>query len=197
LQPVRAQLIEAWSTATQVSFCAKAYPTVCANHPDHAVLQVLAGFLRNGFLHTAIREKGGAYGGGASQDANSASFRFFSYRDPRLSETLLDFDRAIGWLLDEKHSENQIEEAILGVIAAMDKTSSPAGEAKQAFYNHLFGRSLQDRTTFRERVLATTIEDLRRVVQTYFDPERASIGIVSSQEALEGSRIEGLKIIKL
>jgi Zn-dependent M16 (insulinase) family peptidase len=197
LQPVRAQLIEAWSTATQVSFCAKAYPTVCANHPDHAVLQVLAGFLRNGFLHTAIREKGGAYGGGASQDASSASFRFFSYRDPRLSETLLDFDRAIGWLLDEKHSENQIEEAILGVIAAMDKTSSPAGEAKQAFYNHLFGRSLQDRTTFRERVLATTIEDLRRVAQTYFDPERASIGIVSSQEALEGSRIEGLKIIKL
>ena len=58
LQPVREQLIEAWSTATQVSFCAKAYPTVCANHPDHAVLQVLAGFLRNGFLHTAIREKG-------------------------------------------------------------------------------------------------------------------------------------------
>ncbi len=197
LRPVRAQLIEAWSTATQVSFCAKAYPTVCANHPDHAVLQVLAGFLRNGFLHTAIREKGGAYGGGASQEANSASFRFFSYRDPRLSETLLDFDRAIGWLLDEKHSENQIEEAILGVIAAMDKTSSPAGEAKQAFYNHLFGRSLHDRTTFRERVLATTIEDLRRVAETYFDPELASVGIVSSQKALERSRIEGLKIIKL
>jgi len=197
LQPVREQLIEAWSTATQVSFCAKAYPTVCVNHPDHAVLQVLAGFLRNGFLHTAIREKGGAYGGGASQDANSASFRFFSYRDPRLSETLRDFDRAIGWLLDEKHSENQIEEAILGVIAAMDKSSSPAGEAKQAFYNLLFGRSLQDRTIFRERVLATTIEDLRRVAETYFNPKLASVGIVSSQKALEESGIDGLKIIKL
>ena len=197
LQPVREQIIEAWSTATQVSFCAKAYPTVCVNHPDHAVLQVLAGFLRNGFLHTAIREKGGAYGGGASQDANSASFRFFSYRDPRLSETLRDFDRAIGWLLDDKHSENQIEEAILGVIAAMDKSSSPAGEAKQAFYNLLFGRSLQDRTIFRERVLATTIEDLRRVAETYFNPELASVGIVSSQKALEESGIDGLKIIKL
>ena len=170
---------------------------MCANHPDHAVLQVLAGFLRNGFLHTAIREKGGAYGGGASQDADSASFRFFSYRDPRLAETLLDFDRAIGWLLDDKHSENQIEEAILGVIAAMDKPSSPAGEAKQAFYNHLFGRSLQDRTTFRERVLATTIEDLRRVAEAYFNPELASVGIISSQKTLEESRIEELKINKL
>ena len=189
-------IIEAWSTSTQVSFCAKAYPTVCSNHPDHAVLQVLAGFLRNGFLHTAIREKGGAYGGGASQDANSASFRFFSYRDPRLSETLGDFDQAIDWLLESKHSENQIEKPYW-VIAAMDKTSSPAGEAKQAFYNHLFGRSLQDRTTFRERVLATTIEDLCRVAETYFDPELASVGIVSSLKALEESRIEGLKIIKL
>ena len=197
LQPVREQLIEAWSTATQVNFCAKAYPTVCANHPDHAVLQVLAGFLRNGFLHTTIREQGGAYGGGASQEANSASFRFFSYRDPRLSETLLDFDRAIDWLLDGKHSENQIEEAILGVIAAMDKSSSPAGEAKQAFYHHLFERSLQDRTTFRERVVGTTMKDLRRVAEAYFSPELASVGIISSQEALEESRIEGLKIHKL
>ena len=197
LQPVREQVIEAWSTSTQVSFCAKAYPTVCSNHPDHAVLQVLAGFLRNGFLHTAIREKGGAYGGGASQDANSASFRFFSYRDPRLSETLGDFDQAIGWLLESKHSENQIEEAILGVIAAMDKSSSPAGAAKQAYYHHLFGRSLQDRTTFRERVLGTTMDDLLRVAGTYFNPELASVGIISNQRALEESGIKGLKIITL
>ncbi len=194
LTPIREQLVEGWSTATQVSFCAKAYPTVCSNHPDHAVLQVLAGFLRNGFLHNAIREKGGAYGGGANQDANSASFRFFSYRDPRLSETLADFDRAIHWLLDTKHSENQVEEAILGVIAAMDQSSSPAGEAKQAFYHHLFGRSLQERTASRERVLATTMEDLRRVARKYFDPELASVGVISNQKALEKAQIEDLKL---
>ncbi|HBW84038.1 MAG TPA: peptidase M16 [Gammaproteobacteria bacterium] len=194
LKPIREQLVEGWSTATQVSFCAKAYPTVCANHPDHAVLQVLAGFLRNGFLHTAIREKGGAYGGGANQDSNSASFRFFSYRDPRLSETFADFDRAIGWLLETKHSKNQIEEAILGVIAAMDQSSSPAGEAKQAFYHHLFGRSLRDRAAFRERVLGTTMQDLQRVASTYFDPQLASVGVISSQKSLEEAKIEGLKI---
>ena len=154
----------------------------------------MAGFLRNGFLHNAIREKGGAYGGGANQDANSASFRFFSYRDPRLSETLADFDRAIHWLLDTKHSENQVEEAILGVIAAMDQSSSPAGEAKQAFYHHLFGRSLQERTASRERVLATTMEDLRRVARKYFDPELASVGVISNQKALEKAQIEDLKL---
>ena len=37
-----------------------------------------------------------AHGGGAGQDSGIAAFRFYSYRDPRLSETLADFDRLIG-----------------------------------------------------------------------------------------------------
>ncbi|MBL6744474.1 MAG: insulinase family protein [Pseudomonadales bacterium] len=197
LDPVREQVVEGWSTATQVHFCAKAYPTVCSDHPDNAVLQVLAGFLHNGFLHTAIREKGGAYGGGASQDANSASFRFFSYRDPRLTETLSDFDRSIDWLLNGKHQDNQLEEAVLGVIAAMDKSSSPAGEAKQAFYNHLFERSIEQRMAFRQRVLATTMADLQRVASTYFQQGQESIGIVSNRQALEEAQIDGLNIVNI
>jgi len=109
---------ELWTTSTSVNFCAKAYPTVPVAHPDAAALAVLGGFLRNGFLHRVIREQGGAYGGGASHDSDSASFRFYSYRDPRLAETLNDFDHAIDWLLTEKHEWRQVEEAILGVISS-------------------------------------------------------------------------------
>lgn len=183
LPEIRTSVAEAWITATQVNFCAKAFPTVPSGHDDNATLHVLAGFLRNGFLHRAIREQGGAYGGGASQDANSASFRFFSYRDPRLEETLADFDASIKWLLNEKHAEHQLEEAILGVIASMDKPPSPAGEAKQAFYNRLFHRNLEHRMAFRRRVLATSLEDLRRVAELYFHPENASIGVITHKES--------------
>jgi Zn-dependent M16 (insulinase) family peptidase len=174
-----------WTTSTQVSFCAKAYPTVASSHEDSAVLSVLAGFLRNGYLHKAIREQGGAYGGGASQDTNSASFRFFSYRDPRLEATLDDFDKSLDWVVSATHADHQLEEAVLGVIASLDKPSSPAGEAKQAYYNHLFGRDLDLRKRFRQRVLDTTMEDLRNVVGTYFNPEAASIGIISNIESAE------------
>ena len=97
------QVREAWAANTQVSFCAKAYPGVPVGHPDAPVLSVLSGFLRNGFLHTAVREQGGAYGGGASYDGETGAFRFYSYRDPRLSGTLEDFDRAIGWLASTDH----------------------------------------------------------------------------------------------
>ena len=180
LPPVREQVRQIWTTNTQVNFCAKAYPTVPAGHPDHATLCVLAGFLRNGFLHRSIREQGGAYGGGADQDANSASLRFYSYRDPRLADTLTDFDRAIDWVQGGGHEWRQVEEAILGVISTMDKSTSPAGEAKQAFYNELFGRTREARLAYRQRVLETTVADLQRVAGEYLRPEKASVGVISN-----------------
>lgn len=197
LPSTREAVKQAWVTSTQVNFCAYAYPTVGSDHPDHATLQVLAGYLRNGFLHSAIREVGGAYGGGASQDPASASFRFFSYRDPRLGETLADFKASITWLLGDAQQESQLEEAVLGVIASMDKPSSPAGEAKTAFYNRLFGRTLEQRTEFRKRVLATTLEDLKRVATRYFVDQEPSLAVITSAAKAEELEIEGLEINKI
>jgi len=174
-----------WIANTQVNFCAKAYPTVSSDHPDAAALTILGGFLRNGYLHRAIREQGGAYGGGASQDSNIAAFRFYSYRDPRLEETLDDFDKAIEWLLETDHDEQQLEEAILGVISSLDKPGSPAGEAKQAFHNNLFGRTPKQRRAFRQRILNVSLADLKRVTETYLKPELASIALISNQANTE------------
>jgi hypothetical protein len=180
LPPVRKQVAQVWETNTQVNFCAKAYPTVAMGHPDCAALTVLGGFLRNGFLHRAIREQGGAYGGGASHDSSIAAFRFYSYRDPRLVETLADFDQSVQWLLTEKHEYQQLEEAILGVISSIDKPGSPAGEAKQAFHNELFGRTAQARKQFRSEILDVTLDDLKRVAKLYLLPEKASIAVITN-----------------
>ncbi|MBB3168669.1 insulinase family protein [Simiduia aestuariiviva] len=170
---------DAWIANSQVNFCAKAYPTVPMTHADAPALTVLAGYLRNNFLHRAIREQGGAYGGGASQDSNIASFRFYSYRDPRLAETLQDFDQSLTWLAQQKADPRLIEEAVLGVISAIDKPGSPAGEAKQTFHAELFGRTRALREDFRRRVLTVTFEDLQRVAATYLRPEKASTAVVS------------------
>ncbi len=182
LPPVRETRRQLWTTNTQVNFCAKAFPTVPPEHADAPALDVLGGFLRNGFLHRVIREQGGAYGGGASHDADNAAFRFYSYRDPRLQETLADFDRAIGWLLHEPHEWREVEEAILGVISSIDKPGSPAGEAKDVFHNALFGRTPEQRQAYRRRVLAVTLEDLQRVGRAYFKQEAASMAVITSPE---------------
>ncbi|MCK5924135.1 MAG: insulinase family protein, partial [Methylococcales bacterium] len=158
----------------------QAYPTVPATHADAAALTVLGPFLRNGYLHRAIRETGGAYGGGASQDADTASFRFYSYRDPRLTETLADFDASIDWLKTTQHNPRELEEAILNVISGIDKPGSPAGEARSAYQATLFGRTAELRQAFRQRILGVTLGDLQRIGNAYFSPEKASVGVVTS-----------------
>ena len=179
LPSCRENVKEAWVTSTQVNFCSKAYQTVDASHPDAPALTVLGGFLRNGYLHRAIREQGGAYGGGASQDSGSASFKFYSYRDPRLSETLDDFDASVVWLKDNEHEPEQLEQAILGVVSQIDKPRSPAGEAKGDFHSNLFGRTRKHREAFRANVLKVSLLDLLRVADEYLKPEKASFGVIT------------------
>jgi Zn-dependent M16 (insulinase) family peptidase len=176
------QIAELWKTSTQVNFCAKSYPTVSMAHPDAAALTVLGGFLRNGYLHRAIREQGGAYGGGAGQDSNIAAFRFFSYRDPRIDGTLNDFDQSLIWLQNEKHDWSQVEQAILGVISSIDKPSSPAGEAKQTFHAELYGRTREVRELFRNQVKAVTLADLQRVAATYLIEDKASTAVITNPD---------------
>ncbi|MEP3824640.1 MAG: insulinase family protein [Marinobacter sp.] len=197
MKPVSYKTKEAWLTSTQVNFCAKAYATVAVDHPDAAALTVVGGFLRNGYLHRAIREKGGAYGGGAGQDSVNGVFRFFSYRDPRFAETLDDFDAALNWLCTETHEHQALEEAILGVIGQLDRPHSPAGAARHAFHNNLFGRTPEQRARFRERVLNVTLDEMRRVADTWLKPEGASVAVITSPDNRGVAEQLGLSIQEL
>lgn len=178
--PVGEVVNQVWETSTEVNFCAQAFPTVPSAHADAPALAVLGPYLRNGFLHRAIRENGGAYGGGATQDSDTASFRFFSYRDPRLGETLKDFSAAIDWMKEGHHDPRSVEEAILNVVSSIDKPGSPAGKAKSAFYAELFGRRAEHQRDMRQRILAVTLEDLQRVSETWLGNGVASTAIISS-----------------
>lgn len=197
LPPVRGRVQEAWLANTQVNFCAKAYPTVPVEHPDAAALSVLGGYLRNCYLHRAIREQGGAYGAGAGQDSSISAFRFYSYRDPRIEATLDDFDASVQWLLNNPQDPEDLEQAILGVISQIDKPRSPAGEAKSAFHSSLFGRTPEQRRRFRARILQVSLDDLRRVAQTYLDPALASTAIVIGERDQSVAEKLGLELKRL
>ncbi|RGD93269.1 insulinase family protein [Acinetobacter sp. SWAC57] len=178
---------EAWLIQANVQFCSSAYPAVEVSHPDAAALMVLAAYLRNGFLHSAIREKGGAYGGGASYDGNACSFRFYSYRDPRLAETFSDFEGSVQWLFNTEQKPHQLEEAILGLIASMDKPGSPAGEAITACYALLHARTPAFRKQLRSRLLAVNFEDLKRVAVQYLleqKPTKAVVAPIAKRDTL-------------
>ena len=167
-----------------MSFCARAFPAVPQAHPDAPALRVLGPYLRNTFLHRAIREQGGAYGAGAGYSADSGTFRFFSYRDPRIAGTFADFEAAVRRVLDGPRLEAHLEEAILGVISDLDRPSSPAGQAIGTYFGTRHGRDPAQRRRYRRAVLRVTLDDLRRVAEEYLEPGRARDAVVTSENLL-------------
>lgn len=169
---------EAWIADLAVGYCAYSVKTVPGNHEDAPLLTLLAQFLRDGYLHSAIREQGGAYGAGAKYDPAAESFNFFSYRDPRIEGTFVDFEKSITWLLENNHDEERLSEAKIGVIARADVPKSPAAEA-QSDVSASFSRiTREDENRVRGIILDATIDDLKKLAKKYFSNFREASRVV-------------------
>jgi Zn-dependent M16 (insulinase) family peptidase len=169
----------AWIITSGVNFCARVFPAVSLNSPDAPALSVLSRYLQDGFLHQHIREQGGAYGGGASYDGETATFRFYSYRDPRLSDTFQDFIKSLDWFLADT-DPRRLEESILGTIRTIDIPLSLAGEAEKSFNSDLFGYSENIKKKFREGVLRVTKNSLLAVCEKYLLSRDSRLGVLAS-----------------
>ncbi len=187
----------AWVCATNVQHWARSFKAVPASHADAPALMILGSYLRNNYLHQQIRESGGAYGGGAKYDSNSCSFNFFSYRDPRLEATLGVFSASVEWMLSAEHESHWLEESILGVIAALDKPGSPAGEAVSTSMSSLFGRTPEVRAAFRASVLNVTVDDLLRVTRSYLVDQPFRDAVIAPFAQAEHLKSLGFHVQKL
>ncbi|MEK0445725.1 MAG: hypothetical protein RLZZ399_1046 [Verrucomicrobiota bacterium] len=175
----------AYTTSTAVNYCALAFPAVAFNHADAPALAVASRLLVNNVLHPRIRERGGAYGSGAHFAPATGTFTLTSYRDPRLSGTYDDFRDGLAWLRECPADERLLKEAILGVMAGVDSPGSPSGEARSRFTGDLLGTSPQLLNAFRNRILATTAADVRRVANTWLQGEGVSAVVTGMEQFAE------------
>ncbi len=74
--------------------------------------------MTNKYLHREIREKGGAYGGGAA-GGQPGQFNFYSYRDPNSMETVQAFHNAVVWATRATYTQQDIDEAKLAMFSAV------------------------------------------------------------------------------
>ena len=181
-----------WITGAQVCYCAEAFPTVDMEHEDAPALTVLGAVLRNGYLHSAIREKGGAYGAGASQDSKNKIFKFFSYRDPKCSETFDEFAKSREWSL-KNITAAQLDEGVLGVISGIDKPLSPYGEAMNDFLANIDNKDINMRLNFRSKIKKCSLDDLVNVSRKYlFNESKQSI--IAGENYIDEIKNLGFKI---
>lgn len=152
----------------QVYYGALALPTVSYTSPSGAPLQILSQLLTHKHLHHEIREKGGAYGGGAYSRGLDGVFGFYSYRDPNPQNTMKIMHGAGQWAVEKQWTDRDLEEAKLSVFQSVDAPQSVGDEGMTRFLSGVSDEMLQER---RERLLDVTKEQVREAAQKYIvDP---------------------------
>ena len=175
---------EVWTTTTPVSYVVRCFKTSGYTHEDSPKLLVLASLLKSCYLHSEIREKGGAYGGMASSNPEEGIFSLLSYRDPHLGQTLNVYDGVQEWLQSGSFTEEDVKQAILQTCSAIDTPQSPAGKAAMEYHNMIKGKTVAMRNQFRKGVLGCTKEELIEVAERWLSSSASSTAI-SSEEKVE------------
>uniref|UniRef100_A0A4W4GLE7 Pitrilysin metalloproteinase 1 n=1 Tax=Electrophorus electricus TaxID=8005 RepID=A0A4W4GLE7_ELEEL len=156
-----------------VNFASECVRTVPFTHEDYASLCVLGRLMTAKFLHGEIREKGGAYGGGARMGGGGL-FAFYSYRDPNCSQTLAAFRKGVEWVCDGKFTQQDVDEAKLSVFSTVDAPIAPSDKGFGLFVN---GISDEVKQAHRERLFAVMRKNLIDVAGRYLGFGQSTRGV--------------------
>ncbi|KAG7455238.1 hypothetical protein MATL_G00254490 [Megalops atlanticus] len=167
-----------------VNFVSECVRTVPFTDPDYASLCILGRMMTAKFLHGEIREKGGAYGGGARM-GRGGLFSFYSYRDPNSVQTLSAFRNGVEWAKAGKFTQQDIDEAKLSVFSAVDAPVAPSDKGMNLFLN---GVSDEMKQRHREQLFAVTAKNLTDAASRYLGIGQRTCGV-----AILGPENESIK----
>ncbi|CAG8180784.1 unnamed protein product [Penicillium salamii] len=148
----------------KVYYSGQASQTVPFVDPSSASLSVLSQLLTHNYLHPEIREKGGAYGAGASSGPIKGLFTFMSYRDPNPLNSMKVFNNSGTFARDRAWSEREIEEAKLGIFQGLDAPVSVDDEGARYFMS---GVTHEMDQRWREQVLDVTAKDVNAAADNF------------------------------
>lgn len=185
-----------FKTPLQVNNCCECMigPTN-QNIDDYGALLVLQKLMTHEFLLPSIREKGGAYGAGCNV-SESGIINFYSFRDPNVTGTYENFERAISDVLDGKFTDAQITEAKLLAFQGLDAVVNPSLKGLVQFTR---GYTDEHKMQMRLRALEVTKDDLIYVAQKYMmssieNDTTSRVVFGSQQTKFEGLESEGWSI---
>jgi Zn-dependent M16 (insulinase) family peptidase len=158
----------------QVYYSARAVPTVPYTDPSSAPLEILAKLLTFKQLHPEIREKGGAYGGGAYARGLGGLFGMYSYRDPNPQNSMKIMSEAGQWARERAWTAQDLEEAKLSAFQGYDAPQSVSREGMRLFLSGVTDDMLQER---RERLLDVTAEQVKTVADEFLVKRAAEASV--------------------
>jgi hypothetical protein len=165
---------------SQVSFVGLAVPGVEYVNKSGAALSILSQLLTHKHLHQEIREKGGAYGAGASSHGLGGVFAMTSYRDPVPGRSVKLMRNAGEWAVTNEFSATDLEEAKLSVFKGLDALEDIHYEGMLQFLNGIDPEMEQRR---REQLLDVNVHDVKIAAQKFLVD-----GMANSRTMVIGSK---------
>ncbi len=152
---------EAFVVASDVTYTACGWDRRLLGEPYGGAWLLASRILSYDFLWTEVRVKGGAYGAGF-QTTRSGSSRFYSYRDPRIDETVERFRTAGDWLAGVfSPTESEMDGYVVSTVASLDAPAKARELLRRQDGLYFSGATLADRARVREEVRAARTEDVR------------------------------------
>lgn len=171
--------------SSPVAFISCALKTANYSDPKSPAIHLASCLLDNSVLHTAIREKGGAYGGGSSYHANPGIFSFYSYRDPNIAKTIQTFSSSLQEFAKEKLTDDEIVESKLEMIQGFDSPVSPGSRALVAWSWLKEGKSKEMRQKYRERLIAADQKVIKAAIEEHLEGKEKVVIAFAGKDLLE------------
>ncbi len=117
------------------------------------------------YLWNEVRVKGGAYGAGLRIPAKH-DIMFYSYRDPRIDETLARFRATAEWLYNFTPDEREFDGYVVSSVAALDNPLKARAMIVAQNNAYLKGREDNFRLQCRAEVLDSSRESINSFANT-------------------------------
>lgn len=152
---------EAFVVASDVTYTACGWDRRLLGEPYGGRWLLASRILSYDYLWSEVRVKGGAYGAGF-QTTRSGTSRFYSYRDPRIDETIERFRGAGDWIAGAfAPTEAEMDGYVVSTVASLDAPAKAREMLRRQDGLYFSGATLADRARVREEVLAAGAEDVR------------------------------------
>ena len=167
IAPIARGKLRYWHINSEVNYCAKSIKLQRQTAKESCALKVISTLLTDNYLHYNLREKNGAYGGGAQFSPTDGVLNFFSYRDPHLEQTFEVFDKSLQWLLDFKLNQSHIDQGLIQIFAATDKATQPPELAANSYLKMYKKINLDKILLRRKLLLKLTVDDIKQVAEQF------------------------------
>lgn len=163
IKPVKIALLperrEAIAGSSNVQYVGKAYNFKKLGYSYNGAMAFVETILKNDFLWNNIRVLGGAYGAWNGIYANG-NVIFTSYRDPQLSRTLEEYNKASDFLKNFQMSKDDLNKYVLGTVKKLDMPLHPEQAMRTAVRNYITHNTEDMRQQIRDEILNVKFENI-------------------------------------